>query len=71
MNNKKNTDASVRPTDENYMAKVYGDKCMEIVKEIMEFADEHGEDRKECFMIVARMLERASNDMSSKLLDLL
>lgn len=52
-------------------AKLYSDKCMDIVKQIMEFADENGEDRKECFMIVARMLERASNDMSSELLDLL
>lgn len=52
-------------------AKLYSDKCMDIVKQIMEFADENGEDRKECFMIVARMLEKASNDMPSKLLDLL
>ena len=58
-------------TDKYTLENAYTTKCMEILHQIIEFADEHGEDRKECFVIFAKMLKGTSERIPDNVIDYL
>ena len=58
-------------TDKDSLENAYTTKCMEILHQIIEFADEHGEDRKECFIIFAKMLNGTSERIPDNVIDYL
>lgn len=58
-------------TDKDSLENAYATKGMEILHQIIEFADEHGEDRKECFIIFAKMLKGTSERIPDNVIDYL
>ena len=58
-------------TDKETLENAYATKGMEILHQIIEFADEHGEDRKECFIIFAKMLKGTSERIPDNVIDYL
>ena len=57
--------------DKESLENAYATKGMEILHQIIEFADEHGEDRKECFVIFAKMLKGTSERIPDNVIDYL
>lgn len=58
-------------TDKDSLENAYVMKGMEILHQIIEFADEHGENRKECFIIFAKMLKGTSERIPDNVIDYL
>lgn len=57
--------------DKDSLGDAYTTKCMDILHQIIKFADEHGEDRKKCFIIFARMLKNTSERIPDNVIDYL
>ena len=57
--------------DKESLENAYATKGMEILHQIIEFADEHGEDRKEFFIIFAKMLKGTSERIPDNVIDYL
>lgn len=58
-------------SDKDSLENAYVTKGMEILHQIIEFADEHGENRKECFIIFAKMLKGTSERIHDNIINYL